>query len=73
MAAAEAALGKLRSLMPGIEVPHGELPEEWMRYACLSPGAFVFEPPKVNINTKNAQLGIFIQPSKALFLFMYGA
>eukprot|EP00904_Undaria_pinnatifida_P002728 jgi/Undpi1/12456/HiC_scaffold_5.g02127.m1 len=32
MAAAEAALRKLRSLMPGIEVEHGQLPDDWKRW-----------------------------------------
>ena len=50
MAAAETALRKLRSLMPGIEVPHGELPEEWMRYVCC----LVFEPPTVQVERNSA-------------------
>ena len=31
MRAAEAALAKLRGLMPGLEVPTGDLPTEWER------------------------------------------
>lgn len=35
MAAAEAALSKLRGMMPGLDLPAGVIPKDWERYVIF--------------------------------------